>query len=215
VSYVLIHKTACPVAVVRPDEDEKQRLWGDGSMRDGSLRRGTDRVEDALAWLLMALGMIVLIGAVTVGVGVYTQSMDRSRADQSVRVQATAVLLVDASDKVADQGSAALFAGVPARWTDSVGRQHEDEVLARLDSRAGDQVSIWLDRDGDLTSPPGSALSVALDGLVIGIVVLGLGCSLIAAVWMGLRRIIFNRNARAWEREWARVGPEWTSQRPT
>ena len=47
-------------------------------MRDGSLRRGTDRVEDALAWLLTASGMIVLIGAVTVGVGVYTQSMDRS-----------------------------------------------------------------------------------------------------------------------------------------
>ena len=62
---------------------------------------------------------------------------------------------------------------------------------------------------------PGSPLSAALDGLVIGIVVLGLGCSLIAAVWMGLRRIIFNHNTRAWEREWARVGPEWTSQRPT
>ena len=182
-------------------------------MRDGSLRRGTDRVEDALAWLLTALGMIVLIGAVTVGVGVYTQSMDRS--SQSVRVQATAVLLVDASDKVADTGSAALFAGVPARWTDSVGRQHEDEVLARSDSRAGDQVSIWLDRDGYLTSPPGSSLSAALDGLMIGIAVLGLGCSLIAAAWIGLRRIIFNHNTHAWEREWARIGPEWTDQRPT
>ena len=125
------------------------------------------------------------------------------------------MLLADASDKVADEGSAALFAGVPARWTDSAGRQHEDEVLARSDSRAGDQVSIWLDRDGDLTSPPGSPLSAALDGLVIGIVVLGHGCSLNAAVWIGLRRIIFNHNTRAWEREWARIGPEWTSQRPT
>ena len=181
-------------------------------MRDGSIRRRTDRVEDALAWLLTASAMIVLIGAVTVGVGVYTQSMDRS--SQSVRVQATAVLLVDASDKVADTSSAALFAGVPARWTDSVGRQHEDEVLARSDSRAGDQVSIWLDRDGDLTSPPGSSLSAALDGLMIGIAVLGLGCCLIAAAWIGLRRIIFNHNTRAWEREWARIGPEWTSQRP-
>jgi hypothetical protein len=96
-----------------------------------------------------------------------------------------------------------------------VGRQHEDEVLARSDSRAGDQVSIWLDRDGDLTSPPGSSLSAALDGLMIGIAVLGLGCCLIAAAWIGLRRIIFNHNTRAWEREWARIGPEWTSQRPT
>jgi hypothetical protein len=184
-------------------------------MRDGSLRRGTDRVEDALAWLLTALGMIVLIGAVTIGVGVYTQSMDRSRAHPADRLQATAVLLVDASDRVADQGSAAPFARVPARWTDSVGRQHEDEVLARSHSRAGDQVSIWLDRDGDLASPPGSPLSAALDGLVIGIVMLGLGCILIAAVWIGLRRIIFQHNIRAWEREWARVGPGWTSQRPT
>jgi hypothetical protein len=184
-------------------------------MRDGSLRRGTDRVEDAVAWLLTVLGMIVLIGAVIVGVGVYSQSMDSSRSAQSDRIQATAVLLVDASDKVTDHGSAAPFARVPGRWTDSFGRQHEDDVLARSSSRAGDQVPIWLDRDGNLSSPPGNPLSAALDGVVIGFVVLGLGCSLIAAVWIGLRRIIFNHNTRAWEREWARVGPEWNSQRPT
>ena len=35
-------------------------------MRDGSFRRRTDRVEDALAWLLTASAMIVLIGAVIV-----------------------------------------------------------------------------------------------------------------------------------------------------
>ena len=184
-------------------------------MRDGSFRRRTDRVEDALAWLLTASAMIVLIGAVTIGVGDYTQSMERSRSDPSDQVQAEAVLLVDAWDRVTDEGSAAPFARVPARWTDSVGRPHEDEVLAHSHSRAGDQVSIWLDRNGDLTSPPGSSLRAALDGMVIGILVLGLGCSPIAAAWIGLRRIIFNHNTRAWEREWARIGPEWTGQRPT
>jgi hypothetical protein len=184
-------------------------------MRDGSLRRRTDCVEDALAWLLTALGLIVLIGAVTVGVSVFTQSMDRSQSHPPNRVRATAVLLVDASDRMAGEGPAGTYARVPARWTDSIGRQHEDEVLARMHSRAGDYVPIWLDRDGDLTSPPGSQLSAAIDGLLIAIVVLGLGCSLIAALWIGLRRIIFNHNTRAWEREWARVGPEWTNQRPT
>jgi hypothetical protein len=184
-------------------------------MRDGSLRRGTDRVEDAAAWLLTALGMIVLIGAVVVGVGACTRSMDASRASGSERTPAAAVLLVDASAEVADHGSAAPFARVPARWTDSAGRQHDDEVLARSSGRAGDQVPIWLDRDGNLSSPPGSPLSAALDGLMTGIVVLGLGGGLIAAAWIGLRRIILDHNSRAWEREWARVGPDWNSQQST
>jgi hypothetical protein len=183
-------------------------------MRRKSFRRRTDGVEDALAWLLTASAMIMFIGAVTLGVGVYTDSIERSRSEPSDRVQAMAVLLQDASIGATD-GSVALFARVPARWTDSFGRQHEGDVLARSHNRAGDQVSIWLDRNGNLTSPPSSPLSAALGGMVIGILVLGLGLSPIAAAWTGLRRIIFNRNVRAWEREWARIGPEWTSQRPT
>jgi hypothetical protein len=178
------------------------------------MRRGADRVEDAIAWLLTALGLVVIIVAGMIAVGSYVEGKERAGADQADRVQATAVLLTDAGDQVSEQGSAAPFARVPARWTDSSGRQHEGQVLARTYSHAGAEVPVWLDRNGELASPPASELNVLLDGVAIGVTVLMLGGSLIAGAWIGLRRIIFAHNTRAWEREWARIGPEWTSQQP-
>jgi hypothetical protein len=88
--------------------------------------------------------------------------------------------------------------------------QHEGEVLAPAHSRAGAQVQVWLDHEGQLTRAPSSEL----DGLVVAVVVLALGGCVIFALWKGLRRMTIAHNMRVWEREWARVEPEWTSQQP-
>jgi hypothetical protein len=176
--------------------------------------RGTDRLEDAAAWLLTVLGLVVLLVAGVRGVGVYSQGMERVRSDQAERTQATAVLLGNAPDLIAEPGSAAPFVHVPARWSDGAGVQHEGEVLAPAHSRAGAQVQVWLDHEGQLTRAPSSELGVALDGLVVAVVVLALGGCVIFALWKGLRRMTIAHNMRVWEREWARVEPEWTSQQP-
>jgi len=184
-------------------------------MRDRTLRRGTDRIEDAAAWLLTVAGMVVLIVSGVLGVGAYSQGMERVRADQAERTPATAVVLTDAKDRIVEPGSAAPFMRIPARWTDAAGAQHEGEVLARADSRAGTQVQIWLDGEGELARPPLTELGAVLNGLVLAGVVLSVGGCVIVALWKGLRRMTGAHNMRAWEREWDRVGPEWTSQQPT
>jgi hypothetical protein len=184
-------------------------------MRERSLRRGVDRVEDTAAWLLTAAALVVLIVAGMVGVGVHTQASEQSRADRADRVQATAVLLADAGVRTIEHGAAAPFAKAAARWTDPSGRQHEGQVPARSYNRAGDEVPVWLDRTGELTSPPAGELNAVVGSAATAITVLAVGGGLIAAAWVGLRRIIFAHNARAWEREWARIGPEWSSQQPT
>ena len=140
-------------------------------MRDRSLCRGTDRVEDAAAWVLTVSGMFLVIVAGMLGAGSYSQGMERVRSDQAERVQATAVVFADSSDRIAEPGSAAPFVRVPARWTDGAGVQHQGEVSAPSNSRAGTQVQVWLDARGEPTRPPSTELGAVLDGLVIAVTV--------------------------------------------
>jgi hypothetical protein len=183
-------------------------------IRDRSLRRGTDRVEDIAAWLLTALGIVVLIAAGVLGTGDYAKGMERVRSDRAERVQATAVVIGNPQDRIVEPGSAAPFVPLPARWTDPARAQHAGEVLARSNSRAGTRIQVWLDRKGELAPPPSTELGAVLSGLVVAVTLLAMGGCVIVALWKGLRRMTAAHNTRAWEREWARVGPEWTSQQP-
>jgi hypothetical protein len=183
-------------------------------MRDRSLRRGTDRIEDVAAWLLTVIGIVVLIVAGVLSIEYYGKGMERVRSDHAERVRATAVVLADPQDRIVEPGSAAPFVSVPVRWTDPAGAQHEGEVMARSDGRAGAQVPVWLDHRGELTRPPSSELGAVLDGLAIAVAVLAMSGCVIVALWTALRCMTVAHNMRAWEREWARVGPEWTSQQP-
>jgi hypothetical protein len=184
-------------------------------MGDRSLRRGMDRAEDALAWLLITVGLLALLAAVLVGMSVYSQGSERVRSEQNERVRATAVLLADARDLPVEHGSSISFVQAPARWADVDGAQHEGDVIVRAGTVAGTEVPIWIDRRGEQAVAPANGVSAVLDGAAVGVAVLGLCGSVIAGAWTGVRRMIFAHNARAWEREWAQVGPEWSSQRPT
>lgn len=152
-------------------------------MHDRSLPRGTDRVEDAAAWLLTVFGIILVIVAGVLGLGTYSQGMERVRSDQAERVQATAVVLTDAPDRITEPDSAKPFVRVPARWTDAAGVLHEGEVTALSGSRAGAQVQVWLDHQGELAGPPSTELDPVLDGLVTVVGVFALGGCAIVAIW--------------------------------
>lgn len=183
-------------------------------MRERSLSRRMDRVEDAAAWLLTVVGMVVLVVAGVLGVGAYSQGMQQVLSDQADRLQVVAVLLADAPTRVNEHGAAAPFVQVPARWTDGAGVSHEGEVSARSNSRAGAEVRVWVDHRGELARPPAGRASALAAASAVAVMVLALGGTLIAASWLGLRRVMFAYNTRAWEREWARVGPDWSSQQP-
>jgi hypothetical protein len=87
--------------------------------------------------------------------------------------------------------------------------------MVRTNAHYGQQVPLWIDDRGEPTRPPADVLSAVSNGLSAAIGLLIMGVGVIWAAWAGLRRAIFAHNARMWEREWAEVGPEWTSQQPT
>ncbi|OLT00454.1 hypothetical protein BJF90_35300 [Pseudonocardia sp. CNS-004] len=58
--------------------------------------RPTDRVEDAIAWLLTAAALILVVAAGITGFAVHGRQVDRADAESATRWPTTAVVLEDA-----------------------------------------------------------------------------------------------------------------------
>ena len=174
-------------------------------------RRCTDRLEDAAAWVLTALGMFVLLLSVLVGVRTGAEAAEQRRATEHERVRVEAEVLHEAA--VPDQDSDADLDWVSVRYTDGAGRVHEAEVPATGPPSAGTTVPMWVDRAGRPAAAPPGALEAVVLGVVVGLGIAAAGGLLLIVAWMGLRHAVDARNATAWAREWETVEPEWSGRR--
>jgi hypothetical protein len=174
-------------------------------------RRCTDRLEDAAAWVLTALGMFVLLLSVLVGVRTGAEAAEHARVSEHERVRVEAEVLHEAA--VPDQDSDADLDWVSVRYIDGAGRVHEAEVPATGPPSAGTTVPMWVDRAGRPAAAPPGALEAVVLGAVVGLGIAAAGGLLLIGAWMGLRRAVGARNATAWAREWETVEPEWSGRR--
>jgi hypothetical protein len=182
-----------------------------GSPPDGRLlpRRVTDRVEDAVAWLLTAAALVLLAFAGLAGLVVHSRNAESASTISQVR----AVLLEEAKvDSIAEPGMR-LPAQVQAGWTDRRGVEHVGEIVVRKSSAAGTEVDVWLGADGEIATMGLDRRYPVLAGIVTAAGLLLGGWVLLGVAWCGVRRLTAACNARQWEREWARVGPDWSGRR--
>jgi hypothetical protein len=174
------------------------------------LARTTDRVEDLVAWLLVAAGMLAALGAVVVGAAAHRAALVPGQLGEASPVRA--VLLADVPVAVTSRRPAVL-PDVPVSWTSADGTEQTGELEVPAPLRAGATVTAWLDRNGRLTAaPPTHAAEAAALGLGAGLAVGAGAWALLAALWSSVRRVTAARNDAAWTREWARVEPVWRRQ---
>jgi hypothetical protein len=178
--------------------------------RTGRLpRRFTDRVGDAAAWALTAVGLFVLLWGVLSGLHTYREVVDRGRVAAQEQVVVDAVLLTDG---VLPSGAPGSVTWRPARYVDAAGHPHDVVVAVVGRPPSGGSVRAWVDRTGHVVpAPPTRTDALVLGGAAAtGIVVAGwLG---LVGLWLAVRRWLGARNAADWAREWARVEPEWSGR---
>ncbi|OLT01336.1 hypothetical protein BJF90_32265 [Pseudonocardia sp. CNS-004] len=68
---------------------------------------------------------------------------------------------------------------------------------------------MWIDSAGEITSRPTHPANAVFGGVVSAIGVLCAGATLLLATWFAVRGLTWRSNSRRWEREWARVEPQW------
>ncbi|MEU5848986.1 Rv1733c family protein [Saccharopolyspora shandongensis] len=167
------------------------------------LRRRTDYFEP------VALLLVALIAVATVVAALFVaQSELRGRLADVDREQAAKHQVV--ATVVAELGDAAGTAHRPVavRWG-----QAPDEHFAviQLPARApaAGTVPVWLDQQGQPTSPPLTRAEATQAAGMAGASVL-LGSALFTTVaLMGARLIVTRTRLAAWAAEWEKVGPQW------
>jgi hypothetical protein len=175
-------------------------------------RRAADRVEDIAAWLLVAVALVVLVVSAAVGVQDYAANLDASQVQAAERTPADAVALAGSPITMGADGvdPSLMPVPVPVRWTGADGLVHTSTAPLTGSTAVGSPVTIWLDRSGQLVPPPATATDAVMLAITVGGLVLLGGAVLVGAGWVLLRRLVGRLNAGFWEREWARVGPQWT-----
>lgn len=186
---------------MRPDPDQ--------APAPGRLpRRGTDRVEDVMAWILSAAALLLVVVACAAGIAVHGYETERAEEQRTTTSAAIAVLLEPAPVVVGDGGQP-LPTKALARWTDRTGSEHIGMVLVAGPEPAGAQVEVWIDADGEITTRPTTAANAVVGGFAAAVGVLCAGGTLLGAAWLGVRQLTARVNHRHWEREWALVEPQW------
>src|SRR5689334_20773277 len=144
--------------------------------------RRADRIEAAVLISVLTLTLLLLPIALALGSQAYASHLRLVDQQSHSRVPATATLLTDAPPDPAGANGPGhvtqkLTAKVEARWSLANGDARMGWVDADKGLRAGAQVPIWLDQDGNLASPPltgadaaGAAVTALLSTLLLGVI---------------------------------------------
>jgi hypothetical protein len=171
--------------------------------------RGTDRLGDLVAWVLVSLGLLAALGAVVVGRAVHDATLGPEGVGTSAGIRA--VLLADVPPPASGRPMVWPLPRVPVSWTADDGSEQIGELAVRAPAQAGTAVPAWLDGEGQLTTtPPQHTVEAVAFGVGAGMAVAALAWALLALVWSGVCRVTAAHNDAAWEREWARVEPVWS-----
>ena len=188
----------------------------DGSSR--LLRRPTDRLEDATAWLLTAAGLLVVVLALATGMRSSGENVERNTAEAAHRTQVDAVLLAPAMPDTAmgraSHPGPAMPVPVPARYTSTDGVEHVADVWVPAPRAAGTAVPIWVDRAGAVTTEP-NPRAEALRDATIGALPGGVaGLLVVAGTWALMHVGVRRANLARWDREWEQAEPQWSRRPP-
>jgi hypothetical protein len=170
-----------------------------GRRMDRLPRRGTDRLEDAVAWLLIAAGLlaVVLIGSLTAAV--HRAGMERAAVETTERHQVPAALVASAGLYKTQVGPLPVARSAPVPVMPGQPR-----------TAAGRPVMVWVDAHGQPTRPPTTPAGAVQAAVAVAVGLSVVALLALAGIWTGVRTVTARLNDARWEREWARVGPRWS-----
>jgi hypothetical protein len=175
-----------------------------GFSRRNPLRRRVDRIESTLVLLAILAGLVAVPAGVAFGTWVRERSEQHAAQQRSVLKPVQARTAADAPVGMPDvPGDGASKTRVV--WHDSDGSVREGRAEVSLGTKADTELTIWLDRSGELVAAPRRAGdSAALGG--------GLGLTVVLGSWVLLWLLVLaarvpleRRRMREWQDDWIRL----------
>lgn len=176
------------------------------------LRRRTDRVETyLLAGLFVAAAAGAPFAAQAASHSAYASALRAQQEQLATRHQVKAVLTTPAGTTASGYSiTSNVLTG--ASWTSAAGTPRSGEILAREGSPKGTAVTVWIDEDGNLASPPLLAAQVTEQGQVAaGGAIAGVAIVFLTGAGF-VRYALHRRRMAAWEADWQVTAPTWNHQ---
>ena len=173
------------------------------------LRRSSDRAEATLIVVLWGAFLAAVVAASALGVRTY-----QSERAAAAGLHPTVAVLSQSgpADGLAGYGQAR------ARWRAPDGHWRAGLLTSMAapgiwGALPGSHIRIWVTRAGNLGVPPTDQQTMIFyAALYAAGVIITAGIVLFFGYWF-CRRVLDRRRISAWESEWARTGPRWTSRR--
>jgi hypothetical protein len=175
-----------------------------------ALRRPVDRIEGAVLVTLSAALLLAVAVASVLGAHVY-----ESQRAASADLRPAAAVLIQAGPFY---GSLARPGQAEARWRDPEGGE-QSGVLTTVTApgitgaAAGARITVWLDRSGQPTVPPGGQVAMIVNALAAGTAAAGAAGIALIIFYALCRLALDRRRLAAWESAWSLTGPRWTTRR--
>lgn len=180
------------------------RMWRLRPWSANPLMRGSDRFENALRLVVIAVMLVMVSVAGAAGTARYTEAVEQIRAEDSAKVQIPATVIAEPSAATTQARFRSDDFQAPVKWTYR-GESGSATVDVDRTAAVGSQVRVWLGPDGKPTASPRPASAAVSSGINTGVVIL-LGAWLggLALVWTINRLLAVGRNAQ-WDSEWRRI----------
>ncbi|MFD4909010.1 Rv1733c family protein [Kitasatospora purpeofusca] len=180
------------------------------------LARPVDRARSR-AWLAAGLALVLGLAGVAGAAVLGHRAAGRTAEAERGRLHRTEALVLGRL-RAEDTGGGRWSGGYEKRvdtsvsWTSPDGLARTGTVEVPRSAATGSTVTLWVDDDGRPSTPPATAV-----GLAVGVVCTGLaGTAVLAALIGGLLalrlRALDRRAARDWERSWAHWEPRWSGR---
>lgn len=179
--------------------------------RDNPLRRPSDRLR---MWVDVLLLAVLALGSVTAGLAAGSAGYDAqtARVQQQAEWRQTTARVTTAPEGAPGLGPDAASQQARIRWTDDRGENRTAIVPVPDGATRGEEIRIWIDRSGAVTSRPDSPASPVLDGWAAGLMAAGAVITVTLTARIGARRLFDRHHDRCWEEEWATVEPQWAGR---
>ncbi|MFF2080030.1 hypothetical protein ACFVXG_35380 [Kitasatospora sp. NPDC058162] len=187
--------------------------------RHEPLARPLDRSR-ARAWLLTVVGGL-LAAALSVGGALllFHTTAPQADTDRARAHRIDAVVTAGSSGNTRNAASTSRFSGgygdrveVEASWSYPGSTPHTGTVEAPGSAVSGSVVPIWVDPDGNVTTPPLDPAALAVSAACTGAGAL-LVLSALLTLGLRLRLKALDRRAEAgWTADWARLEPLWSGR---
>ncbi|MEV5886050.1 hypothetical protein AB0L74_25600 [Streptomyces sp. NPDC052020] len=183
--------------------------------RRNPLRRRSDVVE---AWTVLAVAVLLFVGAPLLGAAAAWWAHDEARAaasrQQAERQRVRAEVIGRTPDRLPSvQAGGRHSYRATVRWTEPDGAVRTTAARVPAGTRHGEVVEVWLDSRGRGVPPPADGSAIVQHSLTMGVCATAGAVATVLLAHGGVRRVALRHRLAEWEREWARTEPRWTHRR--